>query len=450
LACLYIGRPASREWTPPAEKTVSAAAQVLLTNGSKAHIQHGSANVSNATASKQTSGTILRLQFGQSPMEAEKFRPAALILKEMKESYEKECFRAYRYFAESITRVFSTHKNTNKYVVREICLAEIEAQKTIDGSTFLSILPPYQLKLKTMSLKAEAMARDYHFLKHCCHNFAKSIDVIDRGWARQLATMLSLSVLERYDAEAQKREQGRQLAAAKIQSLFRMNSMRIVYRNVMAIVSAEVSKKSAKSKKLDAERAMLEKAEEDAKKLIVQEARANELEGDLCAIFSVSSTILSANETKHIRFNQAPIYEFDVNIFFSNAGMHFKNQNSVSVYCLQLRPPQRTELSSSDKEDIGPAHGYARGPGIRRGLLAASSLGGNKSRDAFLGSRSRCKYRFGSILLLFLPTENLQRALELMNVPSLLENYPGTVSNNSIVYSQFLYHSLLMHFYFNR
>ena len=80
------------------------------------------------------------MQFGQAPSEADKFRPAALILREMKEAYEKECMRAYRYFAENVTRFFSTYKNTNKYILRAIYASEIEAKNIVDVNAIFSFL----------------------------------------------------------------------------------------------------------------------------------------------------------------------------------------------------------------------------------------------------------------------------------------------------------------------
>ena len=139
--------------------------------------------------------------------------------------------------------------------------------------------------------------------------------------------MLSLSILQKFDSEADSREQGRQLAAARIQSLFRMSSMREVYRAVQQAVAQEVYNVGAKSKKLAEERERLEKAEEAERKMFLEEVAANKLEGDVAVIYQVAGSMLAAIKPSSIKesrilkekLRKPPSYEFDINIFFSNS-----------------------------------------------------------------------------------------------------------------------------------
>ena len=104
--------------------------------------------------------------------------------------------------------------------------------------------------------------------------------------------------------------------------------------------------------------------------------------------------------------------------------MRYKVEDQIAIYCLQLRPPIRTdpvkkqeagyhddrEEDEDDEEndDSDDNDGKAklrlvkRGPGIRSGILAASSFAAMKQEGA-RGNAGKSRYRPGCLLLLIVP-----------------------------------------------
>ena len=302
-------------------------------------------------------------------------------------SYDKEVNRVYRYFAEQLARNFCNYKNSNKYVLVAFRAADIAAKKTIDNSKFLSILPKHQLDLKRLILRAEAMSGNYQFLKTCCHAFAKEIEVIDRGWARSLAVMLSLSLLQKFDAEADLRRQGEYWAAARIQSLFRMNSMRLLYKSVQYQLIIAEKEAEVLYILINEERMKEQKAKEEKEKYLNDLKESQTLEGDVCCLYdsSLSSSLLSppsssfnysSSSSSSIIPHPATIYNslklasssstrpmpdsthynFHINVFFSTTGLDHKKNNNIIYNCLVLRHPTRT-LPRTYSDKLGSKRG---------------------------------------------------------------------------------------------
>ena len=128
--------------------------------------------------------------------------------------------------------------------------------------------------------------------------------------------MFSLSLLQRYDSESETRSTGRNLAAAKIQSLFRMNNLRMLYKSVWASVREQEQYLRDEQEKLlhsgdEVLRANRREEEEKEKLRKDQEAAMYRLEGDLCLIQTFSP------RTKEAGMKNS--YSFDINFYFSSA-----------------------------------------------------------------------------------------------------------------------------------
>jgi hypothetical protein len=96
--------------------------------------------------------------------------------------------------------------------------------------------------------------------------------------------------------------------------------------------------------------------------------------------------------------------------------MRYKSEDQIAIYCLQLRPPIRIDSikkQENDDNDYGnddnsdddgtQLRHVMRGPGVRSGLLAASSFAGMK-QEGNQGKAGKSKYRSGCLLLLIVPT----------------------------------------------
>lgn len=163
-----------------------------------------------------------------------------------KEERDKDIVTCIKTF--SVEVVFHLVKRfNNRKLLRALENAAGEAERKMEKSSILSILPPDQYVLKKRQLESEYLAANFPRIRDAVKLFSSDIVFVNRDFSNKTTLTICTAIVEKWWAEADVRTEGENLAACRIQALYHSYRARKVYQEVLKSYENNEKRKAYRS-----------------------------------------------------------------------------------------------------------------------------------------------------------------------------------------------------------
>lgn len=124
---------------------------------------------------------------------------------------------------------------------RRLQIIHKEVEKKLQESTLTAVLPPLQYQTLAEKNEADQLSSSTNVFAEAVEEVAKTLGWFDDKWVIRMTRSLVLAIIRQFHRDEATRQAGRELAAARIQSLFRRAKVRMFVSAIWAEADAVLS-----------------------------------------------------------------------------------------------------------------------------------------------------------------------------------------------------------------